>query len=121
MSDFNPDVTAAADVTAANDSHAEPVLISEAATSEESEIIRATLAAAGIPTFQPGDSANPYLGAIDANVDSIWMHHIYVAPSNVEAARALLNADSPTEEELIAEEEADPTTLEEAEARVRNA
>jgi hypothetical protein len=121
MSDLNPDVTAAADVTAANDPHADPVLIYEASTGEEAEMIRATLAAAGIPTFQPGDTANPYFGAIDANVDSVWMHHLYVAPSNVEAARALLNTSAPTEEELIAEEEADPTTLEEAEARARNA
>jgi len=121
MSDLNPDVTAAADVTAANDLNADLVLVYEAATTEESDMIRATLAAAGIPTFQPGGSANPYFGAIDANVDSVWMHHLYVAPSNAEAARALLSAASPTEEELIAEEEADPTTLEEAEARVRNA
>jgi hypothetical protein len=121
MSDLNPDVTAAAGVPAANDSHADPVLIYEAATSEEAEMIRATLAAAGIPTFQPGDTVNPYFGAIDANVDSVWMHHLYVAPSNVEAARALLGASEPTEAELIAEEEADPTTLAEAEARVRNA
>ncbi|MCW3101134.1 MAG: putative prokaryotic signal transducing protein [Chthonomonadaceae bacterium] len=121
MSDLNPDVTAAADVTAANDPHADPVLIYEASTGEEAEMIRATLAAAGIPTFQPGDTANPYFGAIDANVDSVWMHHLYVAPSNVEAARALLNTSAPTEEELIAEAEADPTTLEEAEARARNA
>ena len=121
MSDLNPDVTAAADGAAANDPHADPVLIFEAATGEEAEMIRATLSAAGIPTYQPGDTANPYFGAIDANVDSIWMHHLYVAPSNVEAARALLSAATPTEEELIAEEEADPTTLEEAEARVRNA
>src|SRR4051812_27079229 len=104
MSDLNPDVTAAADVTAANDSNADLVLVYEAATTEESDMIRATLAAAGIPTFQPGGSANPYFGAIDANVDGVWMHHLYVAPSNAEAARALLSAASPTEEELIAEE-----------------
>ena len=121
MSDLNPDVTAAADVTAANDPHADPVLIYEATTGEEADTIRATLAAAGIRTYQPGNTANPYLGAIDSNVDSVWMHHLYVAPSNVEAARALLSASSPTEEELIAEEEADPTTLEEAEARARKA
>jgi hypothetical protein len=121
MSDLNPDVTAAADSAAANDPHADPVLIYAAASGEEAEVIRATLAAAGIPTFQPGDTANPYFGAIDANVDSVWMHHLYVAPSDAEAARAVLSAATPTEDELTAEEEADPTTLEEAEARVRNA
>lgn len=121
MSDLNPDVTAAADTAPANDLHADPVLIYEAVTGEEANVVRTTLASAGIATFQPGDTANPYFGAIDANVDSVWMHHIYVAPSNVEAARALLNAAVPTEEELAAEAEADPTTLAEAEARVRNA
>lgn len=120
MSDLNPDVTAAADGADADDLHADPVLIFEAATGEEAEIIRATLTAAGIPTFQPGDTANPFFGVTD-NADSVWMHHLYVAPSNVEAARALLSASTPTEAELIAEEEADPTTLEEAEERVRNA
>ena len=120
LSEENPDVIAAADGLAANDTHGDPVLIFEAATGEEAEVIRATLSAAGIPTYQPGETANPYFGAIDGNIDSAWTHHLYVAPSNVEAARALLSASNPTEAELVAEEEADPTTLEEAEARVRN-
>lgn len=119
MSDLNPDVTAAADAAPANDPHAEPVLIYDAASAEEADVVRATLAAAGIRVFQPGDTADPYFGAIDANVDSVWMHHLYVAPSDAEAARAVLSASAPTEEELAAEAAADPTTLEEAEARVQ--
>ena len=42
-------------------------------------------------------------------------------PRNVEAARALLNAPPLSDAELTAEEDADPTTLAEAEASVKNA
>jgi hypothetical protein len=52
---------------------------------------------------------------------SAWSDGIYVAPSNIEAARAILNAPPLTEAELMAAAEADPTTLEEAEKNARNA
>ncbi len=117
----NPDVTAASDAPGADESQEDAVLIFEASTGEEAEVVRATLAAAGIPIYQSGDTSNPYFGNIDGTIDSAWVHHIYVSPSNAEAARAMLSASAPTEAELTAEEEADPTTLEEAEARVRNA
>ncbi len=103
------------------DTQEEGVLIFEAMTGEEAEVVRATLSSAGIPIYQSGDTTNPYFGNIDGTIDKAWVHRIYVAPSNFEAARALLGAAFPTEAELTAEEEADPTTLEEAEARVRNA
>jgi hypothetical protein len=44
---------------------------------------------------------------------------VLVAPENAYAARAVLETRSPTEEELAAEAEADPISLEEAEARVK--
>ena len=87
---------------------------------ETGEVICATLAAEGIyavlqnPTPGPATNALPPLGMT-------WSHAVYVAPEDVEAARAILNAPQPTEEELVAEQASDPTTLEEAEANIKNA
>ncbi len=98
-----------------------PVLIFVPGTNEEAEVVRATLEAAGIrATFQSG-TINPYFGALDTPMRDAAGMGIFVAPSQVEAARLLLSEEAPTEEELAAEEAADPKTLEEAEAEVRNA
>jgi hypothetical protein len=98
-----------------------PVLIFNAGTHEEAEVVRATLDAAGIATSMQGNTINPYMGALDAPMSDTAAMGIYVPPSQVEAAKAILTAPAPTEEELTAEEEADPRTLEEAEAAVKNA
>jgi hypothetical protein len=117
----NPDVAAASSGPTANVSGEELVLVAEAPTSEEGEVMRVTLEAAGIPCFLQSTTASSFSEGIDANVGRLWSHGVFVAPSNVEAARAILSASPLTEEELAAEEAADPTTLEEAEARVKDA
>ena len=87
---------------------------------ETSEIICATLASQGIhavmnnPSFAPGSNV---LTPLAGN----WSHVIFVAPDDLDTARALLATPAPTEDELAAEQAADPTTLEEAENNVRNA
>lgn len=87
---------------------------------ETGEVICATLAAQGLhavmqnPTLGPAANVYPALGLT-------WSHAVYVPPDEVEAARSILSAQQPTEEELAAEQAADPTTLEEAEANIKNA
>jgi hypothetical protein len=87
---------------------------------EVGEIVCATLTSAGIhalmvhPARGPASTALPFLG-------NTWSHTIFVAPEDVEAARALLAASPPSEEELAAAQAADTTTLEEAERKARNA
>jgi hypothetical protein len=118
LSDDNPDVAAAATVSTSDPSQQEPVLVYDAPTGEEAEVVRATLEASGIPAILGSATVNSVVGALDPLVDTEWTHGVFVSPSNLEAARAILNAASPSEEELAAEEEADPTTLAEAEARI---
>lgn len=87
---------------------------------ETGEIVCATLVAAGIdaimqnPTVGPAANALPFLG-------NTWSHAVYVPPDSAEAARGILAAPPLTEDELAAEQAADPTTLEEAENTVRDA
>lgn len=120
-SNFNPDVESALEPNTSVYSDNEPVLVYEASTTEEFEVVRATLEAAGIPAYLKSQTVNPFFGAIDEFVDTLWHNGIYVSSANVEAAQTLLNAPPPSDEELIAQEEADPTTLEEAEERVKHA
>lgn len=97
----------------------EMVLIYDAPDQSTAELVCATLEAAGIAavvahtTMGPAVGVLPYLGLG-------WSRSVSVPLSQVEAARAVLQADMPSEAELIAEQEADPLTLEEAEARVRD-
>ncbi len=129
MTDGNPDVEAAR-FQGASSAHAaagatfvgnEPVLIFTAMDNEEADVVRATLAAAGIPAMLQSASVTTVMGAVDAVTRDTHNLGIVVAPSHVEAARALLNAPALTEEELAAEAAADPTTLAQAEAEVRKA
>lgn len=118
-SEDNPDVQAAGDA-AANDSSENLVLVYDAPDLEAAQVVHATLEAAGIPALL----ANPDLGPAEGLLPHLglgWSHGVFVTPSHAEAARAILNAPAMTEEELVAAEEADPMTLEEAEARVRDA
>jgi hypothetical protein len=98
-----------------------PVLIFQAATNEEAEVVHATLEAAGIAAILQSNPINPYMGGMDVAMRDTSAMGIFVAPSQAEAARAVLSAPAPSEEELAAEAEADPKTLEEAEAEVRDA
>lgn len=117
----NPDVVAATRAPGVPDTHEEPVLVYRAATDEEAEVVRATLEAAGIPAILQLPNVSAGAGLLTETVGGdTWSEGIYVAPSNIEAARAILNAPPPSEAELAAEAEADPTSLEEAEARVKN-
>lgn len=95
------------------------VLVMNAETDEEAEVVRATLEAAGIPAFlqMPNPSAGTAL--LSETVGDTWASGVYVAPADFEAARAILSAPPPSEDELTAEQEADSTTLAEAEARVK--
>ena len=96
------------------------VLAYDAPDYETGEIVCATLIAESIhavmanPDLGPGANALPALG-------NTWSHAVYVAPGDLELARAILSTPPPSEEELAAEQAADPTTLEQAEKNVRNA
>ncbi len=119
--DYNPDIEFAGSTGLGYDSENEPVLVYEASNTEEFEVVRASLEAAGIPAFLKSQTVNPVFGAIDEFVDTLWHNGIYVSPANVEAAQTLINAPALSDEELIALEEGDPTTLAEAEERVKHA
>lgn len=96
------------------------VLLVDPPDYETGEIILATLASSGIhgvmenPAPGPGSNVIPPLGIA-------WSHAIYVPPDDFERAREILAESQPTEEDLAAEQAADPTTLAEAENEVRNA
>ncbi len=96
------------------------VLAYDAPDYETGEIVCATLIAEGLhamlanPELGPGASAIPSIGLT-------WSHAVYVPPDELEAALKILSTPPPTEEELAAEQAADPTTLEQAEMNVRDA
>jgi hypothetical protein len=96
------------------------VLIANAPDQQTAELIAATLDAAGIPTLLQHDALGPAEGMLP-HLGLAWNRGVAVPAEREQEARALLQSLEPTEAELIAEEEADPTTLEEAEARVREA
>lgn len=102
------------------------VLVANAPDQQTAEIIVATLEAAGIPAFFLHDDTGAVfmIGPAEGMLPPYglnWNLDIAVPADREQEALALLQAAGPTEEELIAEEEADPTTLEEAERRVREA
>ena len=87
---------------------------------EAAEIVCATLASEGIHGVMQNPLPNPGSNEL-APLGMTWSHAVYVPPDEVEAARAILNAPPPTDEELAAAQAADPTTIEEAEAAVKDA
>jgi hypothetical protein len=117
-SEMNPDVAAAAE-SAMSDPREEAVLVFDAASHDEAQIVKATLESAGIPAFLNRPAQDPYFGAKEDPIENVTSNGVYVAPSNLEAARAVLNTPM-TEAELVAAEEADPTTLAEAERQVKH-
>jgi len=98
-----------------------PIPVFTAATNEEAVVVCATLRAAGIAAVLQSDGLDPVMGGLDSTTRDTAAMDIYVPPSQAEVAYAILAAQAPTEEELTAEEEADPTTLEEAEREVKHA
>lgn len=101
----------------ANNPHPEPVLVFQASTQEEAEVVRATIEAAGIHAFLDQVAPDPVVGAVDPALGLAWRRGVYVSPANADEARALVDSITPSDEELDAEEQADTTTLQEAEAR----
>jgi hypothetical protein len=91
---------------------ADPILIYEAATNEEAEVVRITLEAAGIPAVLQFASNNPVFGAVDDRLGDVWMNGVYVPAGYAEAARAILNAPPVSDEDLAEEAEAAAGTLE---------
>lgn len=114
----NPDVAAARSQPTV-EAHASPVLVFDAPTVEEAEVVCATLNAAGVPAFLDHVIANPVVGAVDSALGGTWRRGVYVAPSNVEAARSILTTPPPTDDELAEAAQADGTTLQEAERHAR--
>ncbi len=98
-----------------------PVLVFMAGDNEEADVVRATLAGAGIPALLQSASITAVMGAVDAVTSDTHSLGIWVAPSQAEHARALLDAPAPTDAELTAEMDADPLTLAQAEASVKHA
>ena len=97
----------------------EMVSIYDAPDQVTAELIWATLKEAGIEAIIPHTTIGPASGLLPP-LGLAWSRDVSVPASQVEAARAVLDAELPREAELIAEEEADSLTLEEAEERVRN-
>ena len=111
MSDFDletPRVVLQAD-------HTEPVLIASPQSQEEARVIVATLDAEGITATlnEPAPNVN------NETFGELGLSGVYVSASDAEAAQAILNAESPTEDEL-SDEAMEGETLEEAEARVKD-
>lgn len=119
MNSDNPDVTAASAGARGPLDNREPVLLFNAASEEEADVVRATLEAAGIKATLTNAHLNSGAGMLAETVGNTPFNGVYVSQSDLEAARAVLAAPPPTDEELEAEEAADPTTLEDAEERVR--
>lgn len=94
------------------------VLVYDAPDQTTAEIVCATLNAAGIQAHVQNTNRGPASGALP-HLGLAAPRGVLVAPGDASAARALLEAQTPTDDELAAEAEADPVSLEEAEARVR--
>jgi len=97
----------------------EMVSIYDAPDQFTAELICATLEAAGIEATIPHLTIGPASGLFP-HLGLGWSREVSVPASQVEAARAVLQAELPPEAELIAEQEVDTLTLEEAEERIRN-
>jgi hypothetical protein len=111
----------------AADLHTPSVIVFTATSYGAAEVVYAMLQGAGLdpmiysPDTGPARMLFPSPGHTLLPVPGdTWTHAVLVSPAHAEAARALLTSPEPTEEELTAEEEADPVKLEEAEAQVKD-
>lgn len=100
--------------------HAEPVLIFDAGTQEEAEIVHATLIASGISAFLDHVEPSPVAGAVDPVLGATWRRGVYVHPTDVDAAREILTSTQTDDESLVEEQEADGNTLQDAERRANS-
>lgn len=107
------------------ESHPDPsemVPVYDASDHETAEIVLATLQSAGIPAVlhrAPPDPSDRDLPTLF--LGQSWPHRILTPPELAAVARRVLEEHALSEEELIAEEQADPRTVEQAEEEVRNA
>ena len=95
------------------------VLVYDAPDQTTAELVCATLQAAGMRAVVQNQYAGPAAGMLPY-LGLAYSRGVLVPASEAEAARALLAAQEPTEEEFEAEVEADTMTLEEAEAHVKS-
>jgi len=105
------------DTIKTDENHGEPVLIYEPSSQAEAEVVYATLVAAGIKAFLDHPDASPVLGSVDTRLGSSWRRGLFVFANEADAARLILADRSVGDEALQLEEEADTSTMEQAEAR----
>lgn len=96
----------------------ELVLVYDAPDQTTAELVCATLHSAGIRAALQNQYGAPAAGML-SYLGMTGSRGVVVPASEADAARDLLAAQEPTEEELAAEAAADSMTLEEAEAKVR--
>ena len=100
------------------ESSADVVAVYDAPDETTAQVVCATLQAAGIPARIKNERRGDVAGFLPYLALAVG-YGVVVAASDADAARAILLEQEPTEEELAAEVDADETSLEEAEARVR--
>ncbi len=94
------------------------VLVFDAPDQGTAELVCATLQSAGMRAMVQNQYLGPAAGMLP-HLGIAGGRGVLVPASEADAARALIAAQEPTEEELAAEAEAAAMTLEEAEAQVR--
>jgi hypothetical protein len=94
------------------------VLIYDAPTQTASELVCAALQAAGIRAVVQNEHRGPAAGWLN-HLGNSYNRGVLVPTAEAEAARAVLEAQAPSDEEIGAALELEATSTEEAEARVR--
>ena len=94
------------------------VVIYDAPDQTTAEVVCATLQSAGISAVLQHQYYGPATGMLAFFIPTT-NHGVLAPASQADAAREVLAAREPTEEELEAEFEADTMTIEEAEERVK--
>ncbi len=94
------------------------ILVYDAPNQVTAELVCATLQASGLQAVVQNQYTGPAAGWLTylSNTNS---RGVLVPTSEADAARMVLDARQPTDEELAAEIDADPLTIEEAEAQVK--
>jgi hypothetical protein len=94
------------------------VLVYDAPDQATSELVCATLQAEGIRAFVQNQYTGPAAGWLNY-LGKSFAQGVVVPASEADAAQAVLAAQEPTEEEILAAFEADGMTIEEAEEQVK--
>ncbi len=101
-----------------NDIEEAMVLVYDAPDQTTAEVVCATLQSAGIGAVLQHQYYGPATGMLTFFIPTT-NHGVLAPASQAEAAREVMAAREPTDAELEAEFEADTTTIEEAEGRVK--